>query len=291
MKTQPARFYSLVTGKALEGVTPSKAPAQYGVPSVTTINGIVNKYILNDWLIRKAVREALVNGWTYTRDAEASGSETDAATDIAVDNIMNWMETDGKTAANRGSEIHDTICAELELQPTPSVKEISTDLQSAIITNLRAFMADMGQNGFTPLKIEEEVVYSNMDDIGYGGRIDLVLSDKNESRFIVLDWKSQKKNGSYNYYPEWRAQLAAYARAFVGSDWINDSNTTIMSVIIDAETGAFVPRTYGGDKDLDAAWNLFEAMAKLWYRYNKYPIESVITGAEDCKTLMAAKTI
>lgn len=279
------RFYSLQTRTALTGMTAPKARVNYGVPSVTTIEKIVNKFQLNKWLVETSVRYALKNFGDIM--SKAKGSLDDGSVyENAIEIVNDYMDGEGSSAATRGTEIHDTISEYLLGNPLPSVLVVSKETQEKVIENLSGWMAEKRMAGWEVWKIEHPFARVVDDGIAYGGRIDLILRRPvadSKSRevfkyeYMTVDFKSQKKNKSgYNFYTEWPAQLAAYTKAMVPHTTYSSDGTYLVNVIVDAEDGSFHERDYSTPEKKQAAWDLFERMALLWYMYEEYPIDDVI---------------
>jgi len=204
------------------------------LPSVTSILSVLNKPGLETWKQEQAILAAL----TLPR-------LPDEPLEVFAKRVTVDMDAQSEAARAKGIAIHDGVADLLRGQPLTSLPpELSTllePIQKWIETNLIAC-----------LRIEEIVACPKM---GVAGRLDLFAELIGLGPAIV-DFKTQTiKNGQPVFYDEWGLQLAAYRRLADGPD----SDAALLSVIIDANTGAVFQQQWPV-----VLLGIFEKLLAIW---------------------------
>lgn len=226
------------------------------VPSVTTIQRILDKPALNAWRCEMAVIAAL----TLTR-------EPDEPLDAFAKRVAEDADTIRDTAADKGKLIH-AACEDYARQWLANDGWVKLDDQSPIYEHMVHF-----QNWWNANVIEvesvEQVVVSPL--FGYAGTRDLrarligVNTLGSLDSWTTLDFKSQKiRNGKPVFYDEWAQQLAAYDCADAGTD-------TLMSVVISSGEPMPVMTKVWTPVEKHKALDVWGALVHLWYVLKDYP--------------------
>jgi hypothetical protein len=169
------------------------------IPSVTTITGVLDKPALTWWKGEQIARAAI-------EDAEMLVVMRDRGdTEAAVKYVMTKRDA-SDTARDRGTDIH--ALAERWH------KGESAEPPADIADEWEGYLRWWGEAGAMVLYAEEMVASVEHD---YAGTFDLIAAIGGET--WMLDLKSSKSvaNAKGVVWPEYRLQLAAYARAdFMG---------------------------------------------------------------------------
>ena len=239
-------------GVLQEGAGLRRARTENLLPSVTTIQDLVAKPGLQNWIEREGIRAALRSP---LRPGEAE--------DDAVRRVKEERYQVGAKITQLGTMVH----AELEkvladwphreaLLPPPPLR----GLMEPVIRWIERTYA-----GATEVHAERRVTHN----LGYAGTADALIE---QGPFAaLLDFKTQRpKQGKLNVWPEWVQQLAAYQRAlgFAGTD------CRCWSIVIDV-TGELQ-----GDakhlfhawspEDVEHGWHTFRATLELYQLINRY---------------------
>lgn len=245
------KFYNINDGSIIECRYYKDAPALGGVCRVSEIAKIMPKPMLEKWKYQQIL------------DSQAS----------TIEEAIEYMENRGKVSADAGSDIH-SICETMSLgQEPPWTPNLDEELRANVIRNYKTWYDDMLVCGWED-DISEEVLVNRKE--GYGGRCDRQMHRVGTQQRLFVDFKSQdckiKKNGdlSYNEYPEWIFQLAAYAAAKLQlsrNEQIPE-DVSFLSVIIDRGTGCFINH-YWDKEEIQPAWETFISFRDAYYHYHK----------------------
>lgn len=113
-----------------------------------------------------------------------------------------------KSATDRGTQVHALI--ELYLKDDPRLK--STPISPEAAPYFSAFIPALDKikaSGVT-IQTEVEVRGTGGEGLDYGGTIDVILTDRDNTR-TVIDWKTCNKAPSQSTKNKWFLQGAAYA--------------------------------------------------------------------------------
>lgn len=174
------------SGPGLKVPTLADARELQLIPSVTTILRILHKPALQDWLIEQSVLAVL----TTPRHP----GEQDDAFIRRVLHDEKVQDQEAKTAADRGTMIHDAIASHLKGE---QYDPRGLPYVEAVLPIIKM----LGRIQWTE---------KNLAGDGYAGRSDILL--ENDINLILLDFKSAKTMPTKDSWPEHRLQTAAYAK-------------------------------------------------------------------------------
>ena len=235
---QPMHTVIGANGKA-RSATLADARKEALLPSVTNILGVVNKPALTEWKMQQAVLSAL----TLPR---LDGEGTDAFADRVVADALEYTGA----AAEFGTKMHEACELVLTSQLAGWEREVEAWLPYLLLW--------VGARVKTVHWVEQQVVSVGG---GYAGTADALVVD-NDGRVLLVDFKTQgiKPGKVAVFYPEWCAQIAAYAAA-LRFGW---PDLGCCNVVIDSRNpGVFVERIWTGD-EVRAGEAAFRAAATLW---------------------------
>lgn len=228
MKTRPGEFRNTTVKDARElGL----------LPSVTSIQQVVYKPVLQSWIQTQLVLSALTLPMLpgESHDAFAKRVVQDGA-------------AEGKAAADFGTRIHALV--EMYLRDASSIPS----LDAWEMGYLTGFIDWTYKNKLEPVKLEE--TFANEAE-GFGGTID--YQGYLDEQRVIIDWKTQKTypGKGISFYPDWNPQLAAYKH---GKE---DRESLLVSVVISStEPGRVQSFVWPDD---DQAWECFKAMRTIYY--------------------------
>jgi hypothetical protein len=212
-------------------------------PSVTEITSVLNRPGLNKWKEQMAIEAAL----THPQDGRP--------VDDLVPEIRANAKEFSKIAMEFGTMVHsqiEDIVSEIEgwLGPKPDLT-----IPGEIVDAFRSWYAAEGAKA-------DGIERSFASDCGYGGRVDWIGTL--DGKLAVIDWKTQgtRPGEKVRYYPEWAAQLAAYANGL--GYWIKAVD--LVSVVISTtELGRIESKVWGDGKVSNSEWlDAFFAAFELW---------------------------
>lgn len=209
------------------------------------------------------ISKVMPNGQLARWQCEKTAEGMDMYGDFEM--AYEYMQSLGQKAADAGIEIHKWI--EDEIDGVGST--IQTDLQSTVISQLRAFKRDYMDGSGGPWRSEQVILDT---ELGYGGRCDL----NNGKTYI--DWKTRDakplKSGRLSdsdFYTTYIAQLMAYGCANGGYP------ERCISVIIDRTTGLFYVKEWNNAEMRDG-WRYFNAAHTLYCIDKGYDINLAINN-------------
>lgn len=203
-------------------------------PSVTTILSVLNKPGLNYWKEQ---------GLTITADSNRrQEGEDDKAYFKRVSSVF-W---ESQNAAKIGTMLHDFA----EKPNAPVIVGYEK-----ICQKIREYQ----EKHFARTIVEESFCYEEM---GYAGRRDVRGILKDGRRFLA-DYKSQRiKGGKAEFYPEFKAQLAAYSGG--------ELDIVFRSIVISSDPNEPIIEAKDYTREeMEGAWEAFKAAKTLWYWLNK----------------------
>lgn len=236
---KPCYEVKMTTKEGMRPVTIADARKLSLVPSVTTIMGVVAKPGLEVWKQTQAIFSAL----TLPRFKD----ETE---DAFAKRVVQDMKEESRAAAGAGTDIHDIIEHWLH-------NNISKSLTKEETTFLELFTSWYKEQGLQMQATEKSFALTSE---GFGGRVDYVGFFKD--RRCILDWKTQatKADLQVRFYPEYGAQLAAYAVGIFGLQ--DATKASLLSVVVSRnEVGRIEMHEY----EFEPYWKAFVAAKDLWY--------------------------
>ena len=214
------------------------------LPSVTTIQRMLDKPALNDWRCEMAVIAAL----TLPRN---EGEDVDAfAKRIAKD-----ADTIRDAAADTGKLIHKAI----EIYCTNLIEGGGEMPDPEAITwpFMVHFNVWFRENILRVISAEEVVVKTGNN--GYAGTRDLLAIHKTHG-LSVIDFKTQKfKGGKPKFYDEWVVQIGAYDVAET-----RPAEALVSLAINSSEPMPVVEKLWSEEERAEAS-RIWGAMVPLWY--------------------------
>jgi hypothetical protein len=207
-------------------------------PSITNVLGVLNKPALTNWLITQGILAAL----TLPR-------KPDESEDQFADRVVTDMDTEGATAREFGTRIHDALDARLQGMSIPA------DEDPVVTPYLKEVWAWMQENVINVIDTE---YYVGNPRVCVAGRLD-VKAELREWPKAILDFKTQKvRNGKAAFYDEWPLQLAAYAQCD------NEPDALLISVVIDSvHPGPCYVKAWDYNQR-ERHWQLFQNAFELW---------------------------
>jgi hypothetical protein len=221
-------------------------------PSVTTVNGIVNKPALNAWSSNVLLDVA----WRCMNCADMTEVEWKR-------HVREIWKSDSKAAADLGSKWHNAV--ERWLQGRKWVRFPDTETG-------RLFKDWCASVQLEPLEIEQTFC----SDFGYGGRLDFYgwwNPTGEEERLVYIDWKTQgKPKGKITYYTDMGVQLAACAAGHGdGHYWTDWPCLDLVSVIISTVEPHVEYKIWD---DGDILFGRFLTRLDLWADENNFDLEA-----------------
>lgn len=218
-------------------------------PSVTTIMKVLHKPGLQQWLYSQYILSALTlpRGELESMDAFAQRVAKDA-------------QVESGRAADFGTRLHALI--EWWLSNYGATEPILPPVDEVNPMDM-VYLGNM-QRWFNAHQVEPhglEVSFTNEKE-GFGGKVDFIGFIDGE--FYVADWKTQNtldgkgESKPVVFYPEWGAQLRAYARGLGYED------CKCLSVVLSSSEPERTPETFVWLEE-PWQWECFKAMRTLWY--------------------------
>lgn len=202
-------------------------------PSVTNILGVIHRYVLETWKLNQMLRAAV-----------ALPRLPDESDDAYVERLLDLAELPSREGADFGTRVHRAIDHWLKHGYV-----VADDEVMPFIEGFRGWF------GATGLKIiQSEKSFANVKE-RYGGTVDLIGS---KHGVMVIDWKTQKRE-KITHYPEWRLQVAAYAKG------LDVETGKYATVCISSEVPGIISVDEYGDTENEQAWREFLAAKALWY--------------------------
>lgn len=216
-------------------------------PSVTSILGVLAKPALETWKLNQVLLASL------TLPRISGESEEDYASRVVYD-----FKSQSSQAADLGTKLHNWAENYILLGED---KREEIELYGETLESLKLFIDK--EIDKTTCELEKPIIPTLM----YGGRVDI------QGPGYIMDWKSQavkmtktkKPKPAPVFYPEWCAQLVAYAKG--------DLSIKLTSVIM--STSLNCPGVWSYEwtmKEKKEAWDTFRA-AHIIFRNQKghYP--------------------
>lgn len=243
------------------------ARARNLVPSVTTLLKVLHKEALVNWRIEQAVLACLTTPRLSSIDP-ATNATVEEALDAYINRVLHVekvQEQEGQIARDKGIEIHDA----LEMLFSGAATPVTDELKPWIMPAYEAVIALGGKT----LSTEQILVGS-----GYAGRTDLIVA-LDDNTFDIWDFKSAKKlpdpkkGGSWQ---EHRLQLAAYAQAFLETQFAKDAKLKAENIrtrnlyISTADQGRFVICENGSWES--CFWDGFMPVLYYWQWANNFKL-------------------
>lgn len=241
----PRHFVPLAKGDGLRPTRITDARKHGWHPSVTTIQGLLDKPGLNNWRVDEHIKQAYnaIISDEFNRDS-IKGIGLDGFTM----NVKAWTQVALDRAPQAGTDIHDSLEKYLSGGVIP--EEHATLCQNALDT-LTAYC------GLQKWEVEKSFVNS----MGYAGKVDLHCAG------FVADWKSKDNADKWKpgkmAYSEMCQQLAAY-RAGLG---LHDARC--LNVFVCIPTGQVEIHEWDA-KDLDREFANFSDLLRIWLRNAQY---------------------
>jgi hypothetical protein len=216
MKKHKSSHWYTPEGKPAYNSTLTQARKFKLKPSVTTILGIMDKYIINQWKVEQAIKAA----WEITKSYHFKSDDDIVYTEMVEAELTKELSK----ASKLGSKIHWYIerylkYGGLKLRIKPEIQDI-----------LRPFVTWFTE--INNIEYDQEIAFTN-NKLGFGGKIDCTAQIDGQKYFI--DWKTQfVKKKSPVYYSDWAYQLSAYRKCYSDtSKFIAEENGyKCMSVVI-----------------------------------------------------------
>lgn len=239
---QPCHQVPAKSGKGLRDATLRDARELGLLPSVTSILKVIAKPELENWKQEQCIMAALTLPRLENEPTEAFAKR-----------VVEDSQKQGQEAADFGRRIHKGIEGWLLKVPVND-PEIEPYLDA---------VKDWAEAEVEHVYAAEFVAVN--ETMGYAGTMDLHCRLRGIGDAVV-DFKTQGiKNGKPVFYPEWSAQLAAYARAVHKP---GDSMPALVSIVIDSkEPGPIYCEQWG---DFEWHWEAFCAARTLWCWLKKY---------------------
>lgn len=198
------------------------------LPSVTTIEGIIEKPQLANWKMRQLLHAAKQTDIDKIIDETAKivkkfqfKTEDEWHNEIARVAEEKWYDVsieryENATSEKRllGSAVHTAIASWLQ-GVDPVYPEDQKPFAVKTIPFINTFMSWYRQNMM--VKQEPEIEGTIPTTLGYGGRFDYLGRDKKKV-LTLLDYKTtgiKDSNKNFKPYPSWPTQGAAYATALI----------------------------------------------------------------------------
>lgn len=166
--------------------------------------------------------------------------------------LIGMNEDENSKYAKRGTEIHDS----LESFYRSGRLDGSNDSYVAPII-------DYIQQTFNPEICIPEMSFSH--ELGYGGKIDLVIGDQSNKYIIDFKTKSIDNPSSKQCYSDYAMQLSAYARAFEADSIRGHINILISTT----NPGAFYVHNWDSE-EIDKGFKAFKALLLYWQTAHDY---------------------
>ena len=216
------------------------------VPSVTTVLNVLDKAALNNWKINQYVDTAYTLSPADYQSVELWNDAVRYKTDMQME-----------LAPKAGTDFHGLMEKYvLGVLADPDEKELCRSVFDVILEKVNLIEIGLNktypQYGFNP-----EV---NFVDSGYGGQVDLVISDK-----WLIDYKTKATADKFKpgkmAYNDHRMQLAAYRKAIA-------PDARCANVFICLEDGQVDFHEHTED-ELEKGWQLFEHALAIWNLQNR----------------------
>lgn len=216
-------------------------------PSVTTIQGLLDKPALTDWKVQEHLKTAY-------RAYKGCGLAV-----LNADDFIAWCKRETQEALDKapkdGTDFHDSM------QAAYSAGAIENDAHRAMASTV---MSDIeAHTGIVSEDFEPELSFVNL--LGFAGKVDLHTAACAEG--WVIDYKTKSDATKWKpgrmAYPEHVMQLAAYR---VG---LNLPNARCANVFVCLENGEVDFHEHTQDS-LDTEWASFTDLLRIWLRRAQY---------------------
>lgn len=235
------------------------------VPSVTTVLDVLAKPQLEQYLRRRAVKNAVRALWVQHSTTLAGMSETDLEQLIA-DNLGDWLGQEQNEQAAIGTHTHDLI-QHMLLGQDWRQHQSATDLLARDLTDV--YGSWYGASVEVPLAVESAIT-GELSGLRFAGRLDHLVELK--AHAIIGQTEQRTKYApiagltalvdvktSAGFYPEHGAQLAAYAVGVEQTYGVRPD--LLLSVRLDKESIRYYVRAW----EYEPSLRLFQAALNLWY--------------------------
>lgn len=220
------------------------------VPSVTTVAKILDKPGLNQYKLRRMFDAVINLEWNAGDDM-----------DLVFKRCVEYMEREGRQAADKGSELHGEIERHLLGQPLKHGDKWKPQIENVVLT--------LSQYGINIFDGSPEHSFAHL--LGFGGKVDWHDCGENELRPLVLDFKSKSKDEIENaiegkqigYFESHCVQLAAYREG------LGIPNARCANVFVDTNTAKVFIHEWP-EKDLQRGWGVFQHLLLVWQGIKEY---------------------
>ena len=245
VKTKESSHWYTQDGEPAYEATLREARKENLVPSVTTINNVLERRKLVDWKIEQGILAAAT---LPHKEGESS--------DEWVKRVVKDSRETGRKAAEWGTTMHN-MCEDYLLGNSVEDYKSHKDFWPAVKEYLDTRIAE-------PLYIEDSRV--NLE-FGYGGRTDLVAR-MSDDRIAIIDFKTTGTNPKYKVkgWPEWAYQLAGNYNLYPDVE----IDTYINLAISSTEVGRVVEVKWS-DEEIENGWEVFLSCLKIWRIQKKFP--------------------
>lgn len=227
-------------GKGLRDVTLKDARKLKLVPSVTTVSSIIAKPQVDQWKLNQL----------FLSMFQVAACKLDEPQEQYKTRLFaKYQENIGKYS-KIGNEVHDKL---ENIFTTGVVLEQDMELLLPVV--------ELIEDRFCPEEIIPEKSFAHK--LGYGGKIDLII--KNKNRTIIIDFKTKQgaELEKIKLYDDYAIQLAAYRQAI-------DPKAECYNCLISV-TDKVKPFISPWDEgELTRAWKMFTHLLEYWKLSNNY---------------------
>jgi hypothetical protein len=220
-------------------------------PSMSSLNGLLDKYALTIWKMRQSAMAAI--------DAPKFDPENETREDYGS-RVVNLAQENMEAAPGLGTDIHDLceqyIAGKIDAKFVDEIEDARTkEIFIPMMKWIDEHIVPFGRANFLVEKTFAD------PELKIGGRIDLY--GPIDGIPTLADFKTQDvKSGKVNWYDEWSYQLAGYRHGLtVGGYAINKA----MSIVISTSDSLHgVEIREWSDKELDEAYRIVLALRHLY---------------------------
>jgi len=256
--------YYLPDGTKAYDIGKREARKQGALPSVTTVQGIRDKYHINQWMIRENLKTAY--DWA---GIEEQGVQyyvnIPTPQDVWVKDMMTLTSERLAKAPDHGTAYHDAL--------EKSVKAgqvVIGDYDFKIHPeSIQAVLDWLDEERIDPVSLEES--FGNAE-LGYGGTADLLGTcycwPNGVGRAVhdfAIDYKTKETEPGVRpkFYPENCEQLIAYIKGL-------HMHATGISVIVSRNEPGVIHTRKWKPKELAYHWRKFQLTLALWHHEHKW---------------------
>lgn len=217
------------------------------LPSSTTIASILAKPALDKWKLDQVAKAGFEN-----RPIE--GEEVDGY----AKRLSNLAYRETKEAANFGTEFHKVAEDVFDGKPVPPEYEIY----------LKPILQWKDSKGIDFIEREHPF---GCKEHGFGGCIDIVATNDKGTK-MICDYKTRKSHPNYPMKPYGQeiTQLASYAIGYWGLPAVEALEVHAVNIFVSSTEPGRVEIHGYKPKEVLEGWQLFKAMAEVWFKIKKY---------------------